>query len=64
MTTSPAINLTDLIEIQKAFLILYSLVDEVQLTTPQFERKMDCVMGRVVLERVMSSLTGKIEVTV
>jgi hypothetical protein len=63
MTTSPAINLTDLIEIQKAFLILYSLVDEVQLTTPQFERKMDCITGRVVLNRVMSSLTGKIEVT-
>ena len=63
MTTSPAINLTDLIEIQKAFLILYSLVDEVQLTTPQFERTMDCITGRVVLNRVMSSLTGKIEVT-
>ena len=38
-------------------------IDEVQLTTPQFERKMDCITGRVVLNRVMSSLTGKIEVT-
>ena len=62
MTTSPAINLTDLIEIQKAFLILYSLVDEVQLTTPQFERKMDCIHGRVVLDRVMGSLNAKFEV--
>jgi len=58
----PAISLTDLIEIQKAFLILYSLVDEVQLTTPQFERKMDCVTGRVVLDRVMSSLNTEFEV--
>lgn len=62
MTTSPAINLTDLIEIQKAFLTLYSLVDEVHLNPAQFERKMDCITGRVVLDRVMSSLTGKIEV--
>ena len=59
----PAINLTDLIEIQKAFLLLYSIVDEVQLTTPQFQRKMDCIMGRVVLNRVMSSLNVELEVT-
>ena len=59
----PAINLTDLIEIQKAFLLLYSIVDEVQLTTPQFQRKMDCILGRVVLNRVMSSLNVELEVT-
>jgi hypothetical protein len=57
------INLTDLIEIQKAFLLLYSIVDEVQLTTPQFQRKMDCILGRVVLNRVMSSLNAEFEVT-
>jgi hypothetical protein len=59
----PAISLTDLIEIQKAFLLLYSIVDEVQLTTPQFARKMNCIMGRVVLNRVMSSLNIELEVT-
>ena len=57
------ISLTDLIEIQKAFLILYQLAHEVNLNESQFERKMDCIMGRVVLERVMSDLTGEIEVT-
>ena len=60
---NPAISLTDLIEIQKAFLLLYSIVDEVQLTTPQFQRKMDCILGRVVLNRVMSSLNAEFEVT-
>lgn len=63
MTTSPAINLTDLVAIQNAFLTLYSLVDEVHLNPTQFERKLDCVHGRVVLDRVMSSLNAKFEVT-
>ena len=63
MTTSPAINLTDLVAIQNAFLTLYSLVDEVQLNAAQFNRKMDCIHGRVVLERVMGSLNAKFEVT-
>lgn len=62
MTTSPAINLTDLVAIQNAFLTLYSLVDEVELTAPQFERKMDCIRGRIVLERVMGSLNAQFEV--
>jgi hypothetical protein len=63
MTTSPAISLTDLIAIQNAFLTLYSLADEVHLNPAQFERKLDCVHGRVVLDRVMSSLNAKFEVT-
>jgi hypothetical protein len=58
-----AISLTDLIEIQKAFLLLYSIVDEVQLTAKQFDRKLDCVHGRVVLDRVMKSLNAEFEVT-
>ena len=62
MTTSPAISLADLIAIQNAFLILYSLADEVHLNLTQFERKLDCVHGRVVLDRVMSSLNAKFEV--
>ena len=60
---NPTIKLADLVAIQNAFLILYSLVDEVHLTSAQFERKMVCITGRVVLERVMSSLNAKFEVT-
>jgi hypothetical protein len=59
----PAINLTDLIEIQKAFLTLYQLVNEVHLSASQFDRKMDCITGRVVLDRVMKSLNAEFEVT-
>jgi hypothetical protein len=57
------ISLTDLIEIQKAFLTLYQLADEAQLTAKQFDRKLDCVHGRVVLDRVMKSLNAEFEVT-
>ena len=58
-----AISLTDLIEIQTAFLILYQLVNEVHLSASQFDRKMDCITGRVVLDRVMQSLNTEFEVT-
>ncbi|CAB5222642.1 hypothetical protein UFOVP376_15 [uncultured Caudovirales phage] len=58
-----AISLTDLIEIQTAFLILYQLVNEVHLSASQFDRKMDCITGRVVLDRVMQSLNAEFEVT-
>jgi hypothetical protein len=57
------ISLSDLIEIQKAFLTLYQLVNEVQLSASQFDRKMDCITGRVVLDRVMRSLNAEFEVT-
>ena len=59
----PAISLTDLIAIQTAFVTLYKLADEVHLTASQFERKLDCVTGRVVLDRVMKSLNAEFEVT-
>ena len=57
------ISLSDLIAIQNAFNTLYSLASEVQLNASQFERKMDCVRGRVVLDRVMKSLNAEFEVT-
>jgi hypothetical protein len=57
------ISLTDLIEIQKSFLTLYQIADEAQLTAKQFDRKLDCVHGRVVLDRVMKSLNAEFEVT-
>jgi hypothetical protein len=41
---------------------LYNLVNEVNLSASQFERKMDCVHGRVVLDRVMKSLNTTFEV--
>jgi hypothetical protein len=60
---APIINLADLIVIQNAFHTLYGIVDEVYLNAMQFERKMDCVHGRVVLDRVMRSLNAEFEVT-
>jgi hypothetical protein len=61
--SDPSIKLADLIAIQTAFLTLYQLADEVQLTAKQFDRKLDCVHGRVVLDRVMKSLDVEFEVT-
>jgi hypothetical protein len=60
---NPTIKLADLIAIQAAFLTLYQLVQEVQLTESQFDRKLDCVVGRVVLDRVMHSLNAEFQVT-
>ena len=60
---SSSIKLADLVAIQTAFLTLYQLVNEVQLTADQFDRKLDCVMGRVVLDRVMESLNAEFKVT-
>ena len=60
---APVINLADLIAIQNAFVTLSNLVDEVYLNGSQFERKLDCVHGRVVLDRVMKSLNAEFEVT-
>jgi len=60
--TNPTIKLADLVAIQTAFLTLYQLVQEVHLTKSQFDRKMDCITGRVVLERVMASLDAEFQV--
>ena len=61
---NPSIKLADLVAIQTAFITLYQLVNEVQvqLTADQFDRKMDCITGRVVLDRVMSSLNTEFKV--
>lgn len=60
---NPSIKLADLVAIEAAFLTLYQLINEVQLTASQFDRKMDCVRGRVVLDRVMQSLNAEFKVT-
>lgn len=59
----PTISLADLVEIQNAFVTLFGIVEEVHLNAGQFERKLDCVHGRVVLDRVMKSLNAEFEVT-
>jgi hypothetical protein len=58
----PVISLSDLVEIQNAFLILQQLVNEVRLTEDQFNRKLASIQGRVVLGRVMSTLNAEFEV--
>ena len=63
MTTSPSVRLNDLMEIEKAFRILQSIVDESQLPHTLFMRKMDAIFGRIVLDRVMTSFDQQIEVT-
>jgi hypothetical protein len=57
------ISLSDLVEIQNAFNRLQSIVDEVKLNEYQFNRKLACIQGRVVLKRVMASLDAEFEVT-
>ena len=59
---APVISLVDLIAIQNAFVTLLGIVNEVDLSAAQFERKLDCVQGRVVLNRVMNSLNAEFEV--
>jgi hypothetical protein len=60
--SASVISLTDLLAIQRAFLTLSSIVNEVNLSATQFDRKLDCVYGRVVLDRVMNSLKTEFEV--
>jgi hypothetical protein len=57
------ISLSDLVQIQNAFNRLQSIVDEVWLNENQFSRKLACIQGRVVLNRVMASLDAEFEVT-
>jgi len=62
MTTSPAINLADLLKIADAYRTLDQLVKEASLTNDQHRRYCDTFMGRVVLDRVISSLNATFEV--
>lgn len=64
--TTPTINLADLFKIADAYKILDKLVKELvkesRLTNEQHERYCDTIIGRVVLDRVLSSLDVKVEV--
>jgi hypothetical protein len=60
--TTPTINIADLVKIAEAYKILYQLVKESRLTNEQHHRFCDTIIGKIVLDRVMSSLDVKIEV--
>ena len=60
---NPTVSLNDLMEIEKAFRILQSIVDECALPETLFMRKLDAVLGRIVLDRVMSKFDQQIKVT-
>jgi hypothetical protein len=56
------INLSDLLKIADAYRTLDQLAKESNLTNGQYVRYMDTFMGRVVLDRVISSLNATFEV--
>ena len=60
--TTPTINLADLVKIADAYKVLDQLVKESRLTNEQHGRYCDTIIGRVVLDRVLSSLDVKVEV--
>ena len=60
--TTPTINLADLLKIADAYKVLDQLVKESRLTNEQHGRYCDTIIGRVVLDRVLSSLDVKVEV--
>ena len=61
--STPVINLADLLKIADAYRTLDQLVKEASLTNSQHMRYCDTFMGRVVLDRVISSLNAEFEVT-
>ena len=60
--TTPTINLADLFKIAESYKILEQLVKESRLTNEQHGRYCDTIIGRVVLDRVLSSLDVKVGV--
>ena len=60
--TTPSINLADLLKIADSYKLLEQLVKESRLTNEQHARYCDTIIGKVVLDRVLSSLDVKVEV--
>jgi len=60
--TTPTINLADLLKIANSYKLLEQLVKESRLTNEQHGRYCDTIIGKVVLDRVLSSLDVKVEV--
>lgn len=62
MQTIPTVRLDDLLKVYKAFHCLKSIVNEVSLTSDQHARKLDAILGEVILGRIISSVNAHIEV--
>lgn len=64
MQTTPTIRLDDLLKVYQAFHALKSIVNEISLTADQHARKMDAILGEVVLNRILLSVEATLEVKV
>jgi hypothetical protein len=62
MQTIPTVRLDDLLKVYQALHSLKSIVNEVSLTADQHARKMDAVLGEVVLNRILMSAEATFEV--
>ena len=60
--TNPTIRLDDILKVYMAFHALKSVVNEVSLTADQHARKLDSILGEVILNRIISSVNAAIEV--
>jgi len=62
MQTIPTVSLNDLLKVYQAFYSLKGIVNEVSLTSDQHARKLDAILGEVILGRIISSVNAHIEV--
>jgi len=62
MQTIPTVRLDDLLKVYQALHSLKSIVNEVKLTSDQYARKLDAILGEVVLNRILLSAEATFEV--
>lgn len=62
MQTTPTVRLDDLLKVYQALHSLKSIVNEISLTADQHARKMDAILGEVVLNRILMSVEATLEV--
>ena len=62
MQTIPTVRLDDLLKVYQALHSLKSIVNEVKLTSDQYARKLDAILGEVVLNRILLSAKATFEV--
>lgn len=62
MQTTPTVRLDDLLKVYQALHSLKSIVNEISLTADQHARKMDAILGEVVLNRILMSVEATFEV--
>lgn len=53
----------DLIEAYKAMTLVFSILDEMQLTPEQHARKLDAIKGKVAMQCMMYQINQNVEVT-